>query len=92
MRQSYFVSYDLRGRDETSDRYASLIEAIKGYGYWGKLMLSTWIVVTDQNAAQIRDHLEPFLEKEDRIFVGPVGKPAAWKNVIAENDWLKRRP
>jgi RNase P/RNase MRP subunit p30 len=92
MRQSYFVSYDLRGREESSERYPELIDAIKGYGYWGKLMLSTWIVVTEQSAEEIRNHLEPFLQKDDRIFVGPVGKPAAWRNLIADNDWMKARP
>jgi hypothetical protein len=92
MRQSYFVSYDLRGRDENSARYAELIKAIKSYGYWGKLMLSTWIIVTESEAAEIRDKLTQHLDETDRIFVGPVGKPAAWRNIIAENEWMKNRP
>jgi len=92
MRESYIISYDLRGGDEDSDDYEKLIAGIKDYQYWGKLMLSTWIVVTERSAVEIRDKLEEFLDDDDRLFVAPVGKPAAWRNVIAQNDWLKNRP
>lgn len=92
MRESYIISYDLKGRDEDSESYKELIQRIKSYRYWGKLMLSTWIVVSTHNAREIREHLEEFLDDEDRLFVAPIGKPAAWKNVIARTDWLKGRP
>lgn len=91
-RTSFIVSYDLLGRDGKPERYAELIAAIKDYGYWGKLTLSTWIVVSDGTAEAIRDELNQHLEAEDRIFVAPLGKPAAWRNVIASNDWLMGRP
>jgi hypothetical protein len=92
MRESLIVSYDLVSGDDSSSRYEPLIAAIKGYGYWGKLMLSTWIVVTEDSAAVVRDRLTPFLDSNDRIFVAPVGKPAAWRNVQARDAWMKERP
>ncbi len=92
MRQSYIVSYDLRQPDDASADYEELIKAIKGYGYWGRLMLSTWIVVTTQDAAEIRDTLQQHMASQDRIFVAPVGKPAAWRNIMAKSEWLKNRP
>jgi len=92
VRRSLLVTYDLRGRDETSADYADLIAAIKSYGYWGKLMLSTWIVVTDREPKDVFDHLARYVDPNDRLFVGPLGKPAAWRNLIAEDEWLKGRP
>jgi hypothetical protein len=92
MRESLIVTYDLVSGDDNSSKYEPLIQAIKSYGYWGKLMLSAWIVVTEQSAQEVRDHLMPLLDPNDRIFVAPVGKPAAWRNVIADDDWVKERP
>jgi hypothetical protein len=90
--QSLLVSYDLRGRDETSADYADLIDAIKSYGYYAKLMLSTWIVVTDRSAEAVRDHLLEHMDDNDRLFVGPLGKPASWRNLMVSSDWMKGRP
>jgi hypothetical protein len=92
MPQSYIVSYDLRAPDDSSEDYEDLIAAIKAYGYWGRLMLSAWIVVSEQGAEQIRDDLQRHMAPEDRIFVAPVGKPAAWRNIMAKTEWMKNRP
>ena len=92
MARSLIVSYDLRGRDETSADYKELIDAIKSYESYAKLMLSTWIVVTDRSAEAVRDHLWSHMDPNDRLFVGPLGKPAAWNNLMASSDWMKQRP
>lgn len=92
MRQSLIVSHDLRGHDETSTEYAALIEAIKAYGTWGKLTLSTWIIVTEDSAESVRDHLASFMDSDDRLFVCPLARGAAWRNLIASSDWVKDRP
>jgi len=81
----YIISYDL-----VSDRdYESLYKAIKSYGTWAHITESTWAVVTNQNATQIRDYLLKFVDADDRIFVVRSGSAAAWKNVICKNEWLK---
>ncbi len=92
MPASLLVTYDLRGRDETSADYEQLISAIKSYGYYAKLMLSTWVVVTDESARTVLDHLTQYLDSNDRIFVGPVVKPAAWRNLMATDEWMQDRP
>jgi hypothetical protein len=89
--QSLLVTYDLRGRDETSADYANLIAAIKSYT-WGKLMLSTWIVITNSSAEDVRDHLWRHMDPNDRLFVAPLAKPAAWENLIVGNEWVRARP
>ncbi|MFL5894045.1 MAG: hypothetical protein ACJ76Z_02895 [Thermoleophilaceae bacterium] len=92
MPQSLLVSYDLRGDDETSADYAGLIATIKGYGNSEQVMLSTWIVVTDRSAEDVRDQLLRQIDEDDRLFVGPLSKPAAWHNLMVTTDWMKARP
>jgi hypothetical protein len=92
MRQSLIVLYDLRGADTKSTDYESLIEQIKAYPGWGRITESAWIVITDEETTEVRDRLGSFLDPDDRIFVGPLGKPAAWRNVMASSDWIKKRP
>lgn len=85
-------SPDVRGRDETSADYANVIDAIKGYGWYAKLMLSTWIVVTDEEPTDVRDHLLRHMDDDDRLFVGPLPRGAAWRNIMASKDWMDERP
>ena len=92
MHESLIVTYDLLTRRDDRSKYEPLIKAIKDYGYWGKLTESSWIVVTADTAAEVRDNLLTHLDSDDRIFVAPVGKPAAWRNVIAKDEWVKGRP
>jgi hypothetical protein len=89
---TYFVSYDLRGSDENSSDYRELIDAIESYGYYAKLMLSTWMVVSSRSAEEIRNHLWQHMDPNDRLYVGPAGKPAAWNNLMATHDWMMGRP
>lgn len=48
---AYQISYDLRKQKD----YASLIERINSYGTWCHPLESTWIIITDQTATQVRD-------------------------------------
>lgn len=92
MRRSLLVSYDLRGSDETSSSYRELIKAIEAYGYYAKLMLSTWIVVTDHSCEQVRDNLLQHMDSNDRLIVGRFPKGASWRNLMASAEWMKDRP
>lgn len=83
---SYLITYDLRKNRD----YTSLYSAIKSYGTWAKITESSWIVVTEQNAVQVRDFLSNSLDEDDRLFVMKYGGAAAWKNAIAQNDWFHK--
>ena len=91
-RRSLLVSYDLRGRDETSADYEALIDAIKSYPTHSKLMLSTWIVVTPRSSKEVLDHLVGYMDANDRLFVCALGKPASWRNLMSSSEWIKGRP
>lgn len=87
MANCYIITYDLKKRG-TQD-YTPVYEAIKWYGTWAHINDSTWAVVTDENASQIRDKLVLLMEEDDSLFVLKSGKEAAWKNVVCKSEWLK---
>ena len=87
MANCYIITYDLKavwGQD-----YTPVYETIKSYGTWAHINGSTWAIVTDENASQIRDKLLLLIQDEDSLFVIKSGKEAAWKNVRCKNEWLK---
>ena len=86
MKRCYTISYDLRGERN----YDPLYKAIKSYNTWAHILESTWAIVTDQSAVEIRDYLMSFLDEDDGIFIVKSGVEAAWKGVECSDDWLKR--
>lgn len=81
----YIISYDLR-RDRD---YEALYKAIKSYDTWGHILESTWAIVTEKSATEIREYLRKFTDSDDGLFVVKSGSEAAWVNVICKNQWLK---
>jgi hypothetical protein len=73
----YVIAYDLNpSKDEDYDDLFAALEAM-GSGYWDCLQ-STWLVITEKTAAQIRDELKAYLKNDDRILVMRYGIEAAW--------------
>lgn len=81
----FIITYDLRFQRN----YESLWNAIKTYNKWGKITESTWAIVTEQSASEIRNYLTQFIDNDDRLFIIKSGGEAAWKNAMANNAWLK---
>lgn len=65
---AYLISYDLR-KEINSQDYTTLIEQIKSYGTWAKVLESTWIVVSQKSASEIRDELSRYMDSNDGLFV-----------------------
>jgi len=86
---TYIITYDLH---QPGQEYHPLIDALKkSYPAHGRLQLSVWLIVTDESAQQIRDRLAQYIDKNDKIFVAKVSRPAAWKGYDQGwSDWLKR--
>jgi hypothetical protein len=81
----FIISYDLKEGDD----YGPLIDAIKAYGTWAHITESTWGVVTDKSAGEVRDDLEQHVPEGGRLFVVKSAQTGAWRNVICRNEWLK---
>lgn len=82
------VGYDLGkpGRD-----YDGLIKYLKSFSWWWHHLDSTWLIVTDQTAAQVRDGAGAFLDSSDRLLVAKVSSPGAWRGIPESgSDWLHK--
>src|SRR5882724_5766936 len=84
----FVIGYDLLkpGQD-----YNSLLEAIKSVGStWWHCLDSTWIVITNRTAMQVRDYLAPHMDANDELLVISCSSPAAWRGFDDEcSNWLK---
>lgn len=89
---TYLIGYDLNkeGAEYTAankrlrDKLGAMFPT-----YWRNLD-STWIVVTDMTAVQIRDALRPFIDADDELLVLKSGREAAWTGFSqSASDWLK---
>lgn len=83
----YIVTYDLRAPGRN---YEAVYNKLKSYDNWAKITESTWAIVTDERAVQIRDGLAALIDKNDRIFVVKSGVEAAWRNTRCKSEWLKK--
>jgi len=85
---AYIIGYDLHPiKGET---YDELIEAIKKIGPCWHHLDSTWIVVSELSAAEIRDRLKKHLLKDDQLLVVKSGVESAWHGFNDRgHQWLK---
>ncbi|HRI47704.1 MAG TPA: hypothetical protein PK559_11415 [Ignavibacteriaceae bacterium] len=82
----YIITFELA----SIGNYVQLYNAIKTYRIWARLTRSTWAIVTDQSVKHVRDHLGTYIYPNDRIFVVKSGGAAAWRNIRASSQWLKK--
>ena len=84
----YIVTFEVKD----SAKLTLLKEGLKSYGSHCPINASTWAIITENTAAQIRDHLMSLIDLNDRLFVVRSGAEAAWRNAYgqAHTDWLKR--
>lgn len=83
----FLISYDLVAPNRN---YTDLYEAIKGYGFWGRLTESTWAIISSKTAVEIRNDLLSHIDKNDRLIVVQSGRSAAWTKVMASDSWVKQ--
>lgn len=83
---TYLVIYDLisPGQD-----YKTVHEQIKTYKKWARPTESTWVVVTEKSAKEIRDHIKSHIDKNDRLLVVKSAGEGAWSNTRCSNEWLR---
>ena len=84
---TYMVSYDLKTPDKD---YSALIKALQeGYRSYWHCLDSTWLIVADQNHAQVRDYLLQRIGNNDQLLVADLGGNAAWHGFNDEcSEWI----
>lgn len=68
-----------------------LSDAIKSlFRQWWHHLDSTWVVLSDLSAVEIRDALAPYLDANDELLVVQSSGIGAWKGFNAEgSSWLQ---
>lgn len=83
----YQIDYDLRKNRD----YQPLYDRIKSYRAWCRPLESSWVIQTNQSAAQIRDHLFGAMDRDDGLLVTRLSGEAAWRNIDPKvADYLKK--
>lgn len=85
---AYIITYDLSmpGRS-----YNQLYDRIKSFGTWAAITESSWLIVTEANSVNIRDHLSPTIDRNDKLLVGGPIEEAAWIGLTDDiAEWLMR--
>lgn len=83
--QTYIITFQTSLQDKTQ-----VENAIKTHRGWAKLSDNAWAVLTNRKAKEIRDIVLSKLNAGDRLIVVRSGTEAAWSNLVASNDWLKK--
>lgn len=84
------VSYDLVAPDKD---YAKLTGYLKSHTNWWHYLGSTWVVVTDLTAAQLRDDIAEHSDSNDRVLVVNSSGTGAWAGFPDKsNEWLMANP
>jgi len=87
MKKVLIISYDL---NKPGQNYETLIQRIKALGAWAKLGGSAYLVFTEYNPVQVRDHLWAVMDKSDQLFVGTCQPPAAWNGMSEDvGNWIR---
>lgn len=85
---TYIITYDL---NKSGQNYNCIIKKLEAYGTHWHAQGSVWLLVTDQSATQIRDHLGACLDDNDELFVARLSGEAAWRGYSTQiSEWLKK--
>lgn len=82
----YLITYDLHGPNRD---YDNLHGAIRSYGNYWHYLESNWFITTNSSAAQIRTHLQQFIDGNDEILIVKISND--WAAVNLDEDgvaWL----
>ena len=85
---AYLISFDL---NNPGQNYDDIDNAIKAYGTWCKIVTTTYVIVSEKSAKEIRDDLQKHIDSNDKLFVLKSGVEAAWTGFKqSTTDWLKK--
>jgi hypothetical protein len=84
---TYIISYDL---NSPGQNYSDLYAKIKSYGGWWHHLDSTWLVVSNSTAAEIRDGLKSVMDSNDKLLVIKTCGVGSWFGFNSKgSSWLK---
>lgn len=83
----YMVEYELNNTAGKASK--DLVNTILAYGNWAKICKYSWVIMTNQSAAQVRENLDRFLDPNDKLFIAELtGHWASYGLPETVTDWL----
>jgi hypothetical protein len=84
----YQISYTLRKQRN----YSGLYKRIHSYGTYCHPLESSWLIVTNQSAMQIRDFLIQAMDPDDSLLITRLQGEAVWEELGEKlSQWLKKQ-
>jgi hypothetical protein len=77
----YIVYYRFRKESDSEDFYR-LEENIKLYDSYAQILPTSWAVITEKTADEVKDDLKKYIDPIDSIFVIQSGIESMWKNIM----------
>lgn len=86
--RTMLVAYDL---NRPGQNYPRLYEALKAVPRWWHYLDSTWLLRTQESAAELRNRLRPHIDASDELLVIDVTSPeAAWSGFDEQaSQWIR---
>lgn len=85
---TYIVSYDLNSPGQDYGRVTSFLENLDN---WWHHLGSTWVVVTELSATQLRDEIKSRVDTNDKVLVVQSSNVGAWVGFSEKGStWLKK--
>lgn len=85
----YIIHY-VQKEGLSSDEFTKVESIIKNYEDHTKLLSTSWAVITDKTAEEVRDDFGSLLDTESGSFLVRSGNEAFWKNVMNTFKCLQR--
>jgi hypothetical protein len=87
----HLITYDLKSPNDTPEDYERVIEGLKSaYPTWCHVEKSVWLIVTEQDASEVRDSIKALLHPGDILLVARLSGNWASVNMGPKrSEWLK---
>lgn len=82
----FIVTFETANKESNQ----SILNTIQSYPTHAQICKNTWVIVTDDEATNVRNKLKQIIGPDDRIFIIKSGEEAGWVNVICEKSWLHK--
>lgn len=86
MNKVLIISYELTN---PAVSHEPLVQRIKSLGSWARLTNSSYLLLTQYDPVQVRDHLCQVMHTGDKIYVGVGSSPSAWTGMPNDvSQWI----
>jgi len=88
LKMSCYIIYYYFRAESSSEDYYRLEESIKMYDFNAQIMPTSWAVITEKSAEEIKSELVNCIDPIDSIFVIKSGE-SMWKNIMKTRKYLQ---